>query len=125
MRSRKVRSHSIISQFSQKCESFLFLNFSVTDSMVKLLFCGDIDGNWPSLIARLNELQQSQHGPFDAVFITGKNLQTKGVNESVLSLPVKGYAFDKSFNDLNIGNLDIMSEQEVGIVNVVHNLTVG
>jgi hypothetical protein len=39
--------------------------------MKKLLFCGDINSQWATLLDRLNKLQASAHGPFDGLFCVG------------------------------------------------------
>jgi hypothetical protein len=37
----------------------------------KVLICGDVNGDFSTLLARTNALMKSKAGPFDAMFIVG------------------------------------------------------
>ena len=67
--------------------------------MVKLLFCGDIIGNWSLLVDRVKSLQKSAHGPFDALLLVGKCFQSEAefsecLDKHIPSIPLKMVAFD-------------------------------
>lgn len=99
--------------------------------MVKLLFSGDINGNWKLLIERLNDLQKSQHGPFDILFLTGSCFQDEEEVQNLrnnVNFPLKTYCFDCpsyiSKYELPV-NLEVIGAgRRCGIVNLLHNLTV-
>jgi len=99
---------------------------------VKLLFCGDVNGNWKQLLDRLSDLQKSQHGPFDILFLTGKVFQSeeeaKNLGQTV-ELPLKTYCFDCPSYIAQCSlpaNLEVIgSGGNYGIVTLQHNLTVG
>lgn len=98
---------------------------------MKLLFCGDVHGNWTLLLERLNDLQKSQHGPFDILFLTGSCFQDEEEVQNLRSnvvLPLKTYCFDCpsyiSKYELPV-NLEVIGAgRRCGIVNLQHNLTV-
>eukprot|EP00598_Pedospumella_elongata_P007747 CAMPEP_0184985492 /NCGR_PEP_ID=MMETSP1098-20130426/14143_1 /TAXON_ID=89044 /ORGANISM="Spumella elongata, Strain CCAP 955/1" /LENGTH=898 /DNA_ID=CAMNT_0027509581 /DNA_START=8 /DNA_END=2704 /DNA_ORIENTATION=- len=100
--------------------------------MVKLLFCGDVNGNWKQLLSRLDDLQKSQHGPFDILFLTGKVFvsedEAKNLGSNV-ELPLKTYCFDCPSYIAGCSlpaNLEVIgSGFNYGIVSLQHNLTVG
>lgn len=102
--------------------------------MVKLLVCGGLNGEWTILLNRVLALQNSAHGPFDALFITG-SLSPGDMEPAVLSalsFPIPTYIFSprlpivpplelpdnlKYINESNITD-------DVGLV-TLHGLTVG
>ena len=98
--------------------------------MVKLLFCGDVNGGWKQLSDRLNDLQNSQHGPFDVLFLTGKCFQSEEEMKNIHTLikfPMKTYSFDNPTYAKNCTlpeNLEIIGGGGCGIVSLQHNLTV-
>jgi RNA recognition motif-containing protein len=99
--------------------------------MVKLLVCGDVCGNWKLLIDRLNDLQNSQHGPFDILFLAGKCFVSEEEARSLrssISFPLKTYCFNApeyvSKYELP-ENLEVVGGSNgCGIVSLQHNLTV-
>lgn len=106
--------------------------------MVKLLFCGDIVGNWPVLVDRVKSLQKSAHGPFDALLLVGKCFHSEAEFKDVLdkhipniSSPLKMYSFDyHSYiegyslpSNLVVINSSIISSY-CGILTIDHNLTI-
>lgn len=99
--------------------------------MVKTLVCGDIGGNWKLLVDRLNDLQNSQHGPFDVLFLVGQSFTNEEEVQSLkskVSLPLKTYCFRApeyvSKYELP-DNLEVVGGgNSCGIVTLQHNLTV-
>ena len=53
--------------------------------MVKILICGDVDGNWDAVFSRVAALQKSAHGPFSCLFCTGKVFSTEEDFKDVIS----------------------------------------
>lgn len=103
--------------------------FLTETNMVKILTCGDVLGNWSPLLARLDELQRSKHGPFDVLLIAGKCFKDKNQYESVapsIQLPLKTYVFNPfgfptNSNDTNIENLVIVSKESLGITTLLES----
>ena len=67
--------------------------------MVKVLVCGDIEGEWSIFYDRISSLQNSKHGPFDLLFCTGsffRNLDDYNEFTKLLKLPLPTYIFDEN-----------------------------
>ena len=67
--------------------------------MKKFLFCGDVNSQWNLLIDRVNKLQSSSHGPFDALFCVGKFFVDE--NEcnnisSAIEFPLNTFVLDRT-----------------------------
>jgi RNA recognition motif-containing protein len=99
--------------------------------MVKLLFCGDVGGNWKLLSDRLDDLQNSQHGPFDALFLTGRCFSSEeelSTLSTKVAFPIKTYCFDAPSYATKYelpSNMEIVGMgNRCGIVTLQHNLTV-
>ena len=106
--------------------------------MVKLLFCGDIVGNWTVLVDRVKSLQKSAHGPFDALLLVGKCFHSEAEFKDVLEKhipnipsPLKMYSFD--YHSYIEGyslpsNLVVINSSSIssycGILTIDHNLTI-
>lgn len=104
--------------------------------MVKLLFCGDIVGNWTVLVDRVKSLQKSAHGPFDALLLVGKCFHSEAEFKDVLekhipNIPslLKMYSFD--YHSYIEGyslppNLVVINSSSIycGILTIDHNLTI-
>ena len=66
---------------------------------VKVLVCGDVDGNFELLLTRVATLQGSAHGPFDVLLFSGKLFQSAEEFAAVaptLRFPLPTYAFDRT-----------------------------
>jgi hypothetical protein len=72
---------------------------------MKVLVCGDIDGEIDLLFKRINTLQASAHGPFDILFCCGRIfIDEDNFNSFLLNsegFPIPTYAFGNIFH-LNI-----------------------
>lgn len=67
--------------------------------MKRFLFCGDVNGQWGALLDRVLKLQQSAHGPFDALFCTGKFFENETEYfelASTLSFPIPTFVIDRT-----------------------------
>lgn len=99
--------------------------------MVKVLICGDVDGNFELLLSRITTLQNSAHGPFQILFFSGTLFKNAEEFEKIapsLVFPMKAYSFDRTGvteeNLLPESNLEFFSHSGVGLA-TVQNLTVG
>lgn len=99
--------------------------------MVKVLICGDVDGNFDQMLSRVTTLQNSSHGPFQILFFTGSLFQSAAEFDLVaptLIFPMKAYSFDRTGVTDNIlsaeSNLEFFSASGAGLA-TVSNLTVG
>lgn len=67
--------------------------------MVKVLISGDICGEWSLLVARVNALEASSHGPFHCLLLAGKAFENineyKEIKEKV-NFPIPTYFYDLS-----------------------------
>ena len=94
--------------------------------MVKTLVCGDVVGNWEVVVARVQKLQKSAHGPFDCLFFIGKTFDTVKEAEIILSLhhfPLQTYIFSDLSLDISSvpQNVKLLQSNELL---TVQNLTV-
>lgn len=67
--------------------------------MVKFLVCGDVHGEWDILIARIQSLERSPHGPFDFMLIVGSLFKDKDEFDRItptLEIPIATYALDRT-----------------------------
>lgn len=68
---------------------------------MKVLVCGDIDGEFDILFKRINTLQASAHGPFDILFCSGRIFVDEDNFNSFLlnseGFPIPTYAFGNIF----------------------------
>jgi RNA recognition motif-containing protein len=105
--------------------------------MVKTLFCGEVvDATWPVLVNRLEELQRSQHGPFEILFLTTPFSVSEEVlqlhSDRLAQLDMKIYAFaspslSSAQSPLPHSTLPSCLElfrDGLGIINAHKNLTV-
>ena len=99
--------------------------------MVKVLICGDVDGNFEQMLSRITTLQNSSHGPFQILFFTGRLFQNAAEFDLVaptLIFPMKAYSFDRTGVTDNVlsseSNLEFFNPSGVGLA-TVSNLTVG
>ena len=93
--------------------------------VVKLLVCGDVDGNFELLLNRINTLQSSAHGPFNVLFFTGRLFQNAEEFASVapgLRFPLKAYAFDRTGVADDVlpadSNLEFFNANGVGLATI-------
>ena len=73
--------------------------------VVKLLICGDVEGQFDLLLTRIQTLQTSSHGPFDVLFFTGRLFQNTEEFARIapnLKFPLKAYAFDRTGIEDNV-----------------------
>jgi len=73
--------------------------------VVKLLICGDVEGQFDLLLTRIQTLQTSSHGPFDVLFFTGRLFQNPEEFARIapnLKFPLKSYAFDRTGIEDNV-----------------------
>ena len=67
--------------------------------MKKLLFCGNINSQWETLLERVDKLQASAHGPFDGLICIGsffKDEQEFYDLGSTLSFPIPTFVVDRT-----------------------------
>ena len=93
--------------------------------VVKLLICGDVDGNFELLLNRINTLQSSAHGPFNVLFFTGRLFQNSDEFATVapsLRFPMKAYAFDRTGVADDVlpadSNLEFFNASGVGLATI-------
>lgn len=97
--------------------------------MVKFLVCGNLsdEAGWEILTARLRNLQESQHGPFEALFISGGLFATKEqYNHALLSssnLCIPSYitvlpSFVAENSNLLPENLHLIGRGDSGLVTI-------
>ena len=98
--------------------------------VVKLLICGDVEGQFDLLLTRIQTLQTSSHGPFDVLFFTGRLFQNTEEFARIaphLKFPLKAYAFDRTGIEDNIlpndSNLEFFHASGAGLA-TINGLTV-
>lgn len=99
--------------------------------MVKVLICGDVNGNFALLLSRINTLQNSAHGPFQVLFFSGKLFRDAAEFDQIaptLTFPMKAYSFDRTGVTDGVlseeSQLEFFNASGVGLA-TVSNLTVG
>ncbi len=100
--------------------------------MVKVLICGDVcNESWPLLVTRLEELQFSNHGPFDVLFLTNQlNLSFDVITPSfeklqMIEIHIVGFADPTSnYSGRVWPPFFTVLEKQAGIFNAHKNLTV-
>ena len=99
--------------------------------MVKVLICGDVDGQFDLVLSRITTLQNSSHGPFQILFFSGTLFKDAAEFDRIaptLVFPMKAYSFDRTGvteGTLNPdSNLELFNHCGVGLA-TVSNLTVG
>ena len=98
--------------------------------VVKLLICGDVEGQFDLLLSRIQTLQTSSHGPFDVLFFTGRLFQNAEEFARIapnLKFPLKAYAFDRTGIEDNVlpndSNLEFFHASGAGLA-TINGLTV-
>ena len=98
--------------------------------MVKVLICGDVDGNFELLLSRLQTLQNSANGPFHVLFFSGSLFEDAAEFNLVaptLMFPMKAYSFDRTGVTEGIlspdSNLEFYKIHGAGLA-TVSNLTI-
>lgn len=97
--------------------------------MVKFLVCGDVEGQFETLLARVQALENSSHGPFQFLFITGSLFQSVEEYERItqtVQFPIPTYALDRTWiQDTSTlpQNFNLLGESKIGISSI-SNLTV-
>ena len=97
---------------------------------VKVLICGEVNGQFDSLLSRLNALMNSAHGPFHFLFIAGALFTNESefhdhADKLVFPLPtyiLNGKGIPESANLPT--NVSVLSPLGVGLISI-SNLTVG
>ena len=99
--------------------------------MVKVLICGDVNGQFDLVLSRITTLQNSAHGPFQVLFFSGTLFQSEAEFNQIaptLVFPMKAYSFDTKWVTENVlspeCNLEFFNASGVGLA-TVSNLTVG
>jgi hypothetical protein len=67
--------------------------------MVKILVCGNIHNEWDILLAKLDSVNQSSHGPFHVVFVCGRTFRSAddlktSIIDKGLKFPIPTYIFE-------------------------------
>lgn len=96
--------------------------------MKKILFCGNVNSEWDTLIDRVGKLQSSVHGPFDGLFCVGTFFRSEDEFfdiSSRINFPIPTFVMDRTgySEDFNPPR-NVHFFKSVGIESVLGTFTV-